>query len=201
MPYIDSIAALEALYGTPAPAALRKVADHLTPGYSQWVARSRFCALTTVGETGSDCSPRGDEAAVACELDPRTLALPDWRGNDRIDSLRNIVADGRVSLMFMIPGSANVVRVNGRGRVSADAALLDRFERDGKRPRTVIVVAIAEVYFQCARALMRSALWTGGDQSAGLPTPGQLLASLTEGAVGGPAYDAAWPGRAAGTMW
>jgi PPOX class probable FMN-dependent enzyme len=201
MDFIEDIEALEALYGTPSDAATRKVADRLTPEYRAWIARSRFVVLTTVGPEGTDGSPRGDDGPVVVELDERTLALPDWRGNDRIDSLRNIVRDGRVSLMFMIPGATNVIRVNGRARLTADEDLRARFEKGGRRPRTVVVIRIAEVYSQCARALMRARLWTSADESAGLPTVGQILAALTAGEVGGVAYDAEWPGRAAATMW
>jgi PPOX class probable FMN-dependent enzyme len=201
MEYIADIAALEAEYGVPGEASTRKVADRLTPEYRAWIGRSRFCVLTTVGPEGSDGSPRGDDGPVVTALDDRTLALPDWMGNNRIDSLRNIVRDGRVSLMFMIPGSTNVVRVNGRAKVTADAGLRARFERQGKRPRTVIVIGVAEVYFQCARALLRARLWTAGDESVGLPTAGQLLAAMTAGTVGGADYDAAWAERAAATMW
>jgi PPOX class probable FMN-dependent enzyme len=201
MDFIEDIEALEALYGTPSDAATRKVADRLTPEYRAWIARSRFVVLTTVGPEGTDGSPRGDDGPVVVELDERTLALPDWRGNDRIDSLRNIVRDGRVSLMFMISGATNVIRVNGRARLTADEDLRARFEKGGRRPRTVVVIRIAEVYSQCARALMRARLWTSADESAGLPTVGQILAALTAGEVGGVAYDAEWPGRAAATMW
>ena len=129
MQYIDDIAALEALYGTPGQPSLRKVADHLTPLYRTWIMASRFAVLTTVGADGTDGSPRGDDGPVVTELDPHTLAMPDWRGNNRLDSLRNIVSDGRVSLMFMVPGSNTVVRVNGRARLTADADLRARFER------------------------------------------------------------------------
>lgn len=201
MDYLTTVEALEAHYGTPAAAATRKVADRIIPAYRTWIERSRFVVLTTVGPEGTDGSPRGDDGPVVLELDDRRLALPDWRGNDRIDSLRNIVRDGRVSLMFMIPGSKNVVRVNGTARVTSDQALRGRFERQGKLPRTVIVISIAEVYFQCARALMRARLWSATDESAGLPTPGQVLAEMTAGEVGGRDYDIAWPERAAKTMW
>ena len=201
MQFITTLDALARHYGTPGPAALRKVADHLTPEYRAFIERAPFCALATVGPQGTDCSPRGDAGPVVHVLDARTLALPDRRGNDRIDSLRNIVADGRVSLMFMVPGSGNVVRVNGTARLTADAELCAALVRDGKAPRTVIVIAIAEVYFQCARALMRAALWSGQDLSQGLPTPGDILAALTDGSVGGPAYDSDWPERAAKSMW
>ncbi|MFN5995713.1 MAG: pyridoxamine 5'-phosphate oxidase family protein [Paracoccaceae bacterium] len=201
MDWITTLDDLHTHYGTPAEAATVKVTDHLTPAYRAWIDRARFCILTTVGPEGSDGSPRGDDGPVVTVLDPQTLALPDWHGNNRIDSLRNIVRDGRVSLMFLIPGANNALRVNGTARLTADPDLRHRFARDGKQPRTVIVIRIAEVYSQCARALIRSALWTGGDQSAGLPTVGDMLREITEGRIDGKAYDADWPGRAALTMW
>jgi uncharacterized protein len=201
MTWITTLDDLHAHYGTPGQASTVKVTDHLTPAYRTYLERSRFCILTTVGPEGTDGSPRGDEGPVVTILDPQTLALPDWKGNERIDSLRNIVRDGRVSLIFLIPGSNTAIRVNGTARLTADENLRARFERDGKLPRTVIVIQIAEVYSQCARALIRSALWTIGDQSAGLPTVGDMLREITEGAIDGKAYDADWPGRAAKTMW
>ncbi|MBA4490140.1 pyridoxamine 5'-phosphate oxidase family protein [Paracoccus sp. S1E-3] len=192
---------LSQIYGTPAPAATRKVANHLTDAYRAHIQRARFCILSTVGPEGTDASPRGDDGPVVRELDAQRLALPDWRGNERIDSLNNIARDGRVSLTFLIRGSGNVIRVNGHARITDDANLRASFGRDGKQPRTVIVIRIAEVYFQCARAVLRAGLWSGEDDSKGLPTPGQILAGLTEDEVGGDAYDAAWPQRAAQTMW
>ena len=189
------------IYGTPAPAATRKVATQLTDAYRAHLQRARFCILSTVGPEGTDASPRGDDGPVVRELDSQTLALPDWRGNDRIDSLKNIARDDRVSLMFLIRGSGNVIRINGRARITDDPDLRGSFTHDGKQPRTVIVIRIAEVYFQCARAVIRAGLWSGQDDSAGLPTPGQILASLTDNEVGGDAYDTAWPIRAAQTMW
>lgn len=200
MDAITDISALEALYGQPGAPALKKVARRMTPLYRSWIMASRFCVLTSVGPDGTDASPRGDDGPVVLELDPGTLAMPDWRGNNRLDSLRNIVADGRVSLMFMVPGSANVVRVNGQARVTADEALRARFDRGGKLPATVIVIAIGEIYVQCARAVMRAGLWSR-DDNAGLPSLGDILAEMTDGAEGGAAYDAAWSGRAAETMW
>lgn len=200
MDWLDE-AALSAIYGTPAPAATEKVAARITPHYRCWIEASRFCLLATVGPEGTDASPRGDDGPVVRLLDDRHLALPDWRGNDRIDSLRNIVRDGRASLMFMVRGARNVIRINGRARLTADADLRASFAREGHAPRAVIVMQVHEVYFQCARALIRSGLWAGQDDSEGLPTPGRILAGLTDGAVGGAAYDAAWPARAAATMW
>jgi len=201
MEYITSIEALEDAYGTPSQPALSKVARQMTPLYRNWIMASRFCVLSTVGPDGTDGSPRGDDGPVVAELDPQTLALPDWRGNNRIDSLRNIVADGRVSLMFMIPGSNTVVRVNGAAKLTLDDRLRARFARAGKTPRSVIVIAIGEIYTQCARAPIRARLWTSGDESAGLPSPGDILTEMTEGGIDGAAYDAEWPSRAARTMW
>jgi len=199
--YLEDVAALEAHYRSPKDTSLRKVADRLTPEYRAWIAASRFLVFTTVGPEGTDGTPRGDDGPVVAELDAKTLVLPDWNGNNRIDSLRNIVRDGRVSLMFMVPGSSNVVRVNGMARITADEGLRQRFARKASLPRTVAVIRIAEVYCQCSRALMRSGLWTRGDDSEGLPTPGQMLAAMTEGEVGGPDYDRAWPERAKASMW
>ena len=201
MNIIRTIPELEAHQAIPGAASTRKVALRMTAEYRAWIARSRFCILTTVGPEGSDDSTRGDDGPVVTELDPATLALPDWHGNDRIDSLRNIVRDGRVSLMFMVAGPGNVVRVNGRAVVSADEGLRSRFARDGKLPRTVIMIAIGEISFQCARALKSAGLWRLGDRSDGLPSAGQILASLTDGSVGGPDYDREWPERATQTMW
>lgn len=201
MEYIEDIAALEALYGTPPEAAMRKVARSLTPTYRRWIMASRLCMVSTVGPDGTDGSPRGDDGPVVLELDPQTLAMPDWRGNNRIDTLRNIVADGRISLMFMVPGSNNVVRVNGQARVTADADLRARFDRKGRQPATVIVIKIGEVYSQCARALLRSRTWTSGDESAGLPTAGDILDEMTKGEIDGQVYDRDWAPRAAETLW
>ena len=199
---VNASAALEALYSQPPGAAsLAKVARRLTPLYRKWIMASRFCVLTTVGAEGTDGSPRGDDGPVVAELDPGTLLMPDWRGNNRLDSLRNIVSDGRVSLMFMVPGSATVVRVNGRAHLSTDAALRERFVQKERQPTTVIVIEIAEIYTQCARAIMRAGLWTQGDQSAGLPSAGDILHEMTNGEIDGAAYDAAWPARAKASMW
>ena len=198
---IKDIAALEALYGTPGAAATRKVARRMTPTYRKWIMASRLCVLSTVGPDGTDASPRGDDGPVVAELDPGTLALPDWRGNNRLDSLRNIVSDGRVSLMFFVPGSNNVIRVNGTAMVTADDTLRARFAKGTRLPATVIVITIAEIYSQCARALLRAATWVSGDQSAGLPTVGEMLAEMTDGEEGGTAYDRAWGARAAKTLW
>lgn len=170
MQAIGNISELESLYGAPRPDALAKVSSRLTPMYRQWISKARFVVLTTVGPEGTDASPRGDSEAVVRIADDTTLLLPDWRGNNRLDSLRNIVTDGWVSLLFMVPASNNVVRVNGRAIVTADAGLAQSFTREGKVPRCVIVVKVREVYFQFAKALRLSRLWDGADESAQVPT-------------------------------
>lgn len=200
MEQIDSIAALEALYGSPSEPALRKVARRMTPSYRKWIMASRMCVLSTVGQDGTDASPRGDDGPVVQELDPGTLAMPDWHGNNRLDSLRNIVTDGRVSLMFMVSGSNTVIRVNGTARLTADAELCRRFDRKGRLPKTVIVIAIDEIYCQCSRALLRAGLWQRDDR-AGLPTIGDILAEMTNDEIDGAEYDRAWIGRATQTLW
>ena len=201
MDWITTLDDLHSHYGTPGTPAVAKVAPHLTPAYRAFLERSRFCILSTVGEEGTDGSPRGDEGPVVTVLDTQTLALPDWKGNERIDSLRNILRDGRVSLYFMIPGSTTSVRINGTARLTADAALRARFARDGREPRTIIVITLAEIYSQCARALQRSALWTSGDQSAGLPTVGEMLQDASQGTIDGKAYDVERATRAHLGMW
>ena len=199
--WITSLEDLHALYGTPAKPAVAKVTPRLTPAYAAFIAASRFCILSTVGPEGTDGSPRGDEGPVVTIHDEETLLLPDWKGNERIDSLRNILRDGRVSLIFLIPGSTTAIRVNGTARLTADAAQRARFDRAGVQPRSVIVIRIAEVYSQCARALQRSALWSSGDQSQGLPSPGQMLQDATAGAIDGANYDAERATRAHLGWW
>ncbi len=201
MSVIRTIEELEAHYGQPKAPSLVKVADHITPQYRAWIEASPFCALATTGPEGLDCSPRGDRGAVVTVLDPKTLALPDRRGNNRIDSLRNIVRNPETSLMFLVPGSDTVIRVNGQAEISVDEALKTRFSVDGKAPRSIIVLHVREVYFQCARAVMRAGLWNPPADIAHLPTPGDILAAQTNGDVGGRAYDEAWPDRAQKTMW
>lgn len=201
MNWIETIDGLEALYGEVPSAAISKVARRMSPLYRKWIMASRLCMLSTVGSEGTDGSPRGDEGPVVAELDPGTLAMPDWHGNNRLDSLRNIVSDGRVSLMFLIPGSNNVVRVNGTAKLTDDEGLRQKFEHKGRLPATVIVISIAEIYMQCARALMRAETWSGEGEPEDLPKAGEILAELTDGREGGAAYDQAWPARAAKTMW
>ena len=203
MTIIATIGELEAIYGQPNEASTVKVADRITPQYRVLIDKSPFAALATCGPEGLDCSPRGDLPGFVRVHDETTLMMPDRRGNNRVDSLRNIVRDPRIALLFLIPGSGSTLRVNGRARVSADADLLASFKVDGKAPRTVIVMTVDEIYFQCARAIVRSDLWNPDKRvdPKSLPTPGQILAEMSENRVGGEDYDRAWPERARQTIW
>jgi len=200
---IATIDQLEAIYGQPNEASTVKVADRVTPQYRILIEKSPFAALATCGAEGLDCSPRGDLPGFVRVHDEKTLMMPDRRGNNRIDSLRNVVRDPRAALLFLIPGSGSTLRVNGRALVSADPGLLASFQIDGKAPRTVIVMTVDEAYFQCARAIVRSDLWNPDKRvdPRSLPTPGQILACMSEDRVGGEEYDRAWPERARGSLW
>jgi PPOX class probable FMN-dependent enzyme len=203
MSVIESIEQLEAIYGQPNEASTVKVADRITPSYRVLIDKSPFAALATCGPEGLDCSPRGDLPGFVRIHDAKTLMMPDRRGNNRIDSLRNIVRDPRIALLFLIPGAGSTLRVNGRAHLSAAADLLASFRVDGKVPRTVIVMAVDEIYFQCARAIVRSDLWNPDKRvdPKSLPTPGQILADMSENRVGGEDYDRAWPERAQKSLW
>ncbi len=203
MTVIRTEEALEALYGQPAEPSLVKVAPVVTTEYRALIEASPFAVLATCGPEGIDCSPRGDRPGFVRIHDDRTLMLPDRRGNNRIDSLRNIVRDPRASLLFLIPGSGTTVRVNGKAHLTAEAELLDSFAVDGKPPRSVLVLEIDEIYFQCARAIVRSQLWDPEIQvdPKALPTPGRILAAQSDNTVGGDPYDKEWPDRARKSLW
>ncbi|MGB8398527.1 pyridoxamine 5'-phosphate oxidase family protein [Bradyrhizobium sp.] len=203
MSVIATIDQLEAIYGQPNEASTVKVADRVTPAYRILIEKSPFAALATSGPEGLDCSPRGELPGLVRVHDEKTLMMPDRRGNNRVDSLRNIVRDPRVALLFLIPGSGSTLRLNGRAQVSVDPELLASFAIEGKAPRTVVVITVAEIYFQCARAIVRSDLWNPDRwvDPKSLPTPGQILADMSDNRVGGEQYDREWPERARRTMW
>jgi len=203
MTFIATIEQLEAIYGQPNEASTVKVANRITPQYRVLIDKSPFAALATCGPEGLDCSPRGDLRGFVRVHDEKTLMMPDRRGNNRVDSLRNIVRDPRLALLFLIPGSGSTLRVNGHAQVSVDPDLLTSFAIDGKAPRTVIVMTVVEIYFQCARAIVRSDLWNPDKRvdAKSLPTPGQMLADMSENRVGGDDYDRAWPERARQSLW
>jgi PPOX class probable FMN-dependent enzyme len=203
MSIITTTEQLESIYGQPGDASTVKVADRVTPLYRVLIDKSPFVALATSGPEGLDCSPRGDLPGFVRVHDEKTLMMPDRRGNNRIDALRNIVRDPRIALLFLIPGSGSTLRVNGCGHVSNEPGLLDSFKMEGKAPRTVIVMTVAEIYFQCARAIVRADLWNPDKRidPKSLPTPGQILASMSDDKVGGEVYDREWPERARKSMW
>jgi uncharacterized protein len=203
MSIIATIEELEAIYGHPNDASTVKVAGRITPPYRILIEKSPFAALATAGPEGLDCSPRGDLPGFVRIHDEKTLMMPDRRGNNRIDSLRNIVRDPRVALLFLISGSGNTLRVNGCAHLSRDADLLASFKVDGKAPRSIIILTVEEIYFQCARAIVRAELWNPEKQvdPKTLPTPGQILAAMSDNRVGGEDYDKEWPERARQTMW
>ncbi|GAA0587494.1 pyridoxamine 5'-phosphate oxidase family protein [Craurococcus roseus] len=203
MSVIRSVEELEAIYGKPVEASIVKEVDRITPHYRRLIEASPFFVLATSGPEGLDCSPRGDRPGFVRLADERTLMLPDRRGNNRVDSLRNIVRDPRVALLFLIPGSGTTLRVNGRAHLETDPDLLASFAVEGKAPRSVIVFRVESIYFQCARAVLRADLWNPENRVApdGLPSPGSILAALSAEKVGGEGYDREWPERARKSMW
>ncbi|HZJ82039.1 MAG TPA: pyridoxamine 5'-phosphate oxidase family protein [Guyparkeria sp.] len=191
-PYqIHTIDELETLFGTPGEAAIRKEVDRLVPVYQRMIEASPFYVMATQGVDGLDSSPRGDPAGFVAVLDDRHLALPERRGNNRVDSLRNLVEDPRIGLLFLVPGKNETLRVNGRARITTDPALMKRTAMRGKPPQCVIVVEIETVYFQCARAMLRARLWDPASQTLAEQTPsaGEMLAGMPESTIDGAAYD------------
>ena len=197
---ITDVAALQALFGSVGEASLRKETSRLHPVYQRWIEASPFAVLATVGPEGLDASPRGDPPGLVTIQDEHTLLLPERAGNNRIDSLKNILADPRVALLFFVPGVGETVRVNGRARISVEPDLLQRLAMDGKPPRCVIVITVETVFFQCARAMKRSRLWDAQEPAA-VPTAGAMLAALTNDAIDGAAYDSALPERQRNTLY
>ncbi len=196
-------AALRELYGDPSDGAIAKEIDYVHPHYRAMIEASPFMVMATSGPDGLDVSPRGDPAGFVVVEDARTLLIPDRRGNNRVDSLNNLIADPRIALLFLIPGVGETLRVNGQAEISVQPALLERFPAQGKLPRSVIVVHVERVYFQCPKALVRSDLWnpTRHVQRRSLPSTGTILADISRGRVGGPEYDAAYPERLKATIY
>ena len=195
--------ALRELYGEPSDAAIAKEIDYVHPHYRAMIEASPFMVMATSGPDGLDVSPRGDPPGFVVVENDRTLLIPDRRGNNRADSLNNLVADPRIALLFLIPGVGETLRVNGRAEISVDAAMLERFPAQGKLPRSVIVVRVERVYFQCPKALVRSDLWNPAKhvERRSLPSSGTILADITSGRVGGAEYDAAYPARLKATIY
>lgn len=200
---ITSIAQLEAIYGQPSGAAVWKEVDHITREYRAFIEAAPFFVLATNGPEGVDCSPRGDAPGFVRVVDEKTLMIPDRRGNNRIDSLRNIVRDPRVSLLFLIPGVGETFRVIGRARITTDPALCESFIFADKTPRSVIIVKAEHVYFQCSKAIVRSKLWDPASlvERGSLPSNGTILAAITKGEHGGEEFDRAYPERLKATIY
>ena len=201
---ITSLAELEALYGEqPYGPAVVKEIDHVNESYRALIEAAPFFALATNGPGGLDCSPRGDPPGFVRVLDEKTLAIPDRRGNNRIDSLRNLITDPRVALLFLIPGVGETLRVIGRAAISTEPALCESFAINGKVPRCVLLVTVETIYYQCTKAIIRSKLWDPASrvERSSLPTPGKILAEITEGKMGGPEHDRAAPERIKATIY
>ena len=197
---IGDLTSLQALFGTVGEVSVRKEAASLHPVYRRWIEASPFAVLATVGPDGLDASPRGDPPGLVTVQDEHTLLLPERAGNNRIDSLKNILGDPRVALLFLVPGVGETLRVNGRARISVAPDLLQRLAMDGKPPWCVLVITVETVFFQCARAMKRSGLWEVRDP-AQVPSAGDMLAALTHNAIDGAAYDQALPARQRDTLY
>ena len=201
---ITSTEQLERVYSdAPYGPAVFKETDRISAQYRKLIEAAPFCVIATSGPEGLDCSPRGDPPGFVRDLDEHTVAIPDRRGNNRIDTLRNLVRDPRISLLFLIPGVGETMRINGRAKISTDPKLTESFAMNGKTPKCVLVVTVERAYFQCTKAIIRSKLWDPASivDRKTLPTPGSILAELTDGKMGGPEHDRAAPERIKQTIY
>jgi uncharacterized protein len=201
--YINDLATLESLFDIVGEASIKKEVSYLHPAYQAMISASPFAVLATVGPDGLDISPRGDPPGFIHIQDEHTLLLPERRGNNRIDSLRNIISDPRVALFFMIPGIGETLRVNGRAHISIAPDLLQRFPMQGKLPKCILEIAVETVFFQCARAIQRSKIWEGipDEVLKTVPTPGAILEALTDSVIDGVKYDRELPARQKATLY
>ena len=200
---ITTIEALDALYDKPAGASLAKEIDHISEHYRTFIEKAPFVVMATSGPDGLDCSPRGDPAGFVRVLDRKRVLLPDRRGNNRLDSLRNLIADPRVSLLFLIPGVNETLRINGRARIMVNEELAASFAINERVPKILIEVTADRVYFQCAKALVRSRLWASETQvpRSALPSTGQILEQITNKAIDAVEHDRGYPERVKQTIY
>lgn len=200
---IRTVAELEALYGSVETRSLDKEVPYIHQQYAAFIRAAPLVVLATSGPGGLDASPRGDPAGFVEIADETTLMLPDRRGNNRIDSLRNILTDPRVSLLFLIPGISETLRVNGRATISVASSLLERFSVAGKPPRSVLVIGVESVYFQCSRALVRADIWNPEKRvvRTALPSTGTILAALSRERFEADDYDRELPGRVGASLY
>ncbi len=202
MNFIDTPEELHALFGEPSANALRKETDHLHPIYQRWIQASGFAVLATRGPDGLDTSPRGDPVPLVRIIDDKTLLLPERKGNNRIDGLRNLLYDPHVSLIFLVPGVDETLRVNGSARITADPALMQSLAVDGKPPTCALWIHVDQVFFQCGKSMMRSGLWQprAGDAPQP-PTAGEIFAALSGGEIDSQRYDQEKPQRLKDAMY
>jgi len=200
---ITTIEQLEAIYGKPQGASVVKEVGRIAPAYRKMIEASPFVAIATGNDGGFDCSPKGDAPGFVRVLDDKTLAIPDRPGNNRIDGYRNVVRNPHVALLFLIPGVGKTLRVNGRASISVEPELMQSFAVNGKLPRTVMVVAVASVFFHCSRAIVRSRLWDEASKidRKSLPSTGSMIAEVSAGQLGGEAYDRALPERVRNSLY
>lgn len=198
---IRSAEELQAVFGEVREPSVRKEVAFLHPIYRTWIEASPFAVVATSGPGGLDASPRGDPAPLVRIVDERTLLLPERRGNNRVDGLRNLLTDPRISLLFLVPGVGETLRVNGRASISIEPELLRSFAVNGAAPKCVVKVEVEAVYFQCARALLRSNLWKSAVVKPAVPTAGEMLAAITTNEIGGDSYDRELPQRQQATLY
>jgi PPOX class probable FMN-dependent enzyme len=174
--------ALRDLYALPIERARLKTLRRLDEHCRNFIALSPFVCLGTCSERGADLAPRGDEPGFVHVLDDVTLAIPDWPGNNRLDSLSNIVTNPEVALLFFIPGVLETFRVNGTAEITTRSEILGRWDRDGKRPKTALVITVREAFLHCGKALIRSRLWEEDYKikRGGLASYGQMLKDQTQ---------------------
>jgi PPOX class probable FMN-dependent enzyme len=174
-----------------------KEISYISDDYRAFIEKSPFVVIATSGPEGLDCSPRGDPAGFVKVRDNKTVLVPDRRGNNRLDTLRNIVRDPRVALLFIIPGIGNTLRINGRAEIHADPALCAEFGMQGKLPRTVLSVRTDSVYYHCPKAFVRARLWSMEAQlpRSELPSMGSILEKLSKGSINAAEFDNAYPAR------
>lgn len=200
---ITTVPELDGLYDAAVGASLVKEVDRIIPEYRAFIEASPFLTIATAGPDGLDCSPRGDPPGFVRVVDERTVMIPDRRGNNRLDSLRNLLHDPRVALLFMVPGVGETIRINGRAAISTEPGLLASFVAEGKTPRSVLVVTAERVYFQCSKAVVRSRIWDPATQveRRSLPSAGDILTACSAGAMGGAEYDRIYPERIKATLY
>lgn len=200
---ISTLRELEDLYGTPRATSLRKEVDHLTNEYQALIARSPFVVLATSGSGGMDCSPKGDPVGFVRVIDAKTIRIPDRKGNNRLDSLRNIVEDPRVALLFLIPGVGETLRVNGTAQLVGDPEVLSTFQMRGRPPTVVIEVTVNDAYYHCSKAVIRSRLWDPETHASPteVPSCGAMISAITKGEIDGEEVDRAYPQRQLDTLY